>query len=202
MSTFRQWVSDFEIRFGGFAKLIDQSTELQRDFQETFSGFSVDVLRKATKELCLLDPQPFPGEVMAKLYARCKSISFVPRSHDVVPDPHKEPRYRCLECCDCGTIWVYHPKAYQPISEDYFDSTKHLNTIVVACICSAGEIEAKPREYRNGGNVRKVEGAKRFNPSTMLPVLATRMADQIAELTEFVLNSYRVQKFSGFEDWQ
>jgi hypothetical protein len=202
MSTFSEWASDFLIRFNGFSKTVDQSEELQKEFDELFRPFTIEVLRKATRELMLLDPQPFPNEVMAKLYSRCRSMSLAPRTHESVPDPWDEPRYRCLDCRDGGTLMVYHPIGYSPIRNDCFEISKHLNSITVACTCDAGDKQTIERRYKLGnGGERIVPGLKRFDSKKMKVITATRLNEQVDELTEFVLSGYQFNKFSGFEEY-
>ena len=182
--TFDAWANDFAVRFAGFRTLLENSEPLRGEFQSTFQQFSVEVLQKATSELTLLDPQPFPSEVFAKLYSRCKSLTFAPRSHVKVYDPFDEPRYHCLDCRDGGTLTVYHPIGYSPIRNGCFEMRKHLNTIVVACHCNAGEF---------------FSSYKRYDSKKMKIVTAVKFGDQVDELTGFVLNGYQVNKFSGFE---
>ncbi len=202
MNTFAQWVDDFEIRFSGFAKIIDQSENLQTDFRDTFQPFALDVLKKATKELCLLDPAPFPGEVMGKLYTRCKSMTMLPRMHAEPHDPTGERKFKCLSCFDDGSILVYHPMGYQPIKNGVFSISKHLRTCVVACICEAGNLLATERRYKSANFERIVKAYPRFNPRKMHPVSDSLPEQQAIELTHFVLNDYKEDKFSGFEAYE
>jgi hypothetical protein len=200
--TFEQWADDYATRFPGFGNLLEKSNGLQDDFCATFRCFPIEVLQKATLEITLLDPQPFPNDHIPKLLSRCRSLTFAPRTHSAVSDPWYEPRYKCLDCRDGGTLMVYHPIGYSPIRNDCFEISKHLNSITVACTCEAGEKETRERRYKSGsGGERVVPGLKRFDSKKMKVVTATRLNDQVDELTEFVLSGYQVNKFSGFEEY-
>jgi hypothetical protein len=194
MNSFQEWANDFMVRFNWLGEQAAESQSLREDFAATFSGFSVDVLKKATREIALLDPQPRTNEIMPKLLARCRSLSFVPRSHNLNDDPLKEPRYCCLQCRDLGYIEVYHPLAYTPIRAGCFEASKHFRYLIVACTCDEGVAINTRRESS------KSSPLLRFNPIKMMQVKAARTSDQIAELTEFVTN--RSVKFSGFESYQ
>jgi hypothetical protein len=200
--TFAEWAKDFQIRFNWFGEMLadEDAKILRQEFEETFRKFSVDVLRKATTELTLMDPQPKTGEIMAKLYARCKSLTMLPVTHSKPVDPNAEPRYKCLACVDSGALQVYHPKGYQPIKNGSFEIGKHLNTIMVACTCDAGRREQKERRYMVSGAERITQGLKEYNSDKMRIVNAIGVENQAAELTEFVLSMK--PKFSGFENYQ
>lgn len=201
-TTFSEWANDFMVRFYNFAKLVDQSDKLKKEFRDTFQRFEIEVLEKATLELTLLDPAPFPNDVMGKLYTRCKSMTMLPRMHQAPYDPTKEQRFKCLDCRDSGSIEVYHPMAYKPIKDGEFSVSKHLRTCLAACTCDEGTVMATERRYKSGSADRIVKGYPRFNPTKMQPMQATRIEEQVVELTHFVLNDFQENKFSGFEDYQ
>lgn len=200
--TFDEWADDLATRFSAFGNLIERSESLQDDFRQTFQSFSIDVLKKATKELMLLDPQPFPSDIFGKLYSRCKSMSFAPQTHGKTFDPHDEPRYKCLDCKDGGTVAIYHYCGYQPIRLGSFDMSKHLRSMIAACHCSAGVFHATEREMITGQHRRTVGGLPRFDKRKMKIITACPGDEQVNELTEFVLNDYKQQKHSGFEAYQ
>jgi hypothetical protein len=190
-TTFEGWTSDYCTRYPAVGKTLSESQSMRGDWHHALAKFSVETLRQATREIALLDPQPFPSEHLPKLVARCKSLTFAPRAHAAPVDPHQEIRYRCIACQDGGTIEVYHPMAYRQIKDGAFDPKKHLNTIVVACTCGEGDVQSRERRNR--------KGLKRFDAKRMKPVKECKTADQVAELTEFVLNDLQAPKWSGFE---
>jgi hypothetical protein len=46
-----------------------------------------------------------------------------------------------------------------------------------------------------------VPGLKRFDSKKMKVITATRLNEQVDELTEFVMSGYQFNKFSGFEEY-
>ena len=196
--TFNQWAEDFMVRFSKFSEMLAESDLFRDDFRDTFRPFAIEVLQKATRELTLLDPAPYPNQIFGMLHTRCKSMTMLPKMHDKVIDPWDEPRYKCLDCCDSGALQVYHPIGYSPIRSGTFQVSKHLNSIMVACTCGEGDHMAASRQSKGE---KIVPGLKRFNKRTMKVITATRINEQVDELTEFVLSGYQKQ-FSGFEDYQ
>jgi hypothetical protein len=202
ITTFKQWANDYATRFPNVGRILAESESFRGDWEDVLSKFSIETLLEATRWVALLDPQPFPGDHFPKLVARCKSMTMLPRMHQAPYDPTKEQRFKCLDCRDSGSIEVYHPMAYKPIKDGEFSVSKHLRTCLVACTCDSGTVMATERRYKSGSTDRIVKGYPRFDPRKMQPMQATRIEEQVVELTHFVLNEFQETKFGGFEDYQ
>jgi len=93
-------------------------------------------------------------------------------SHQCYSD--NQQTFRCHQCQDDGWVTVWHPISMKAAQTSKLGDPGTITTIAVACTCPAGDSHATAR-------------AKRFNPSSMVPLGGYRYsAEEQDKLTEFV----------------
>ena len=201
---FDEWLTHHCNRFAGLDRKIfgddrnDGDPTIARDFFHHLGSFEKSELMAATLHLMALEDQPFPEQHLGKIKAFCKTNRF--EKHKKDPQPYrKEETYRCGQCRDRGSIYVFHPIAYRPIFEDRFDRKRHLNEIVVSCNCAAGQPLCNKEPSDKG-----FKNMLRFSEHTMFPVLDPETQQERTELdlVQFVTEQYRPRNFhSEFESF-
>lgn len=166
---FAGWLDRHAARFQGIANMLDRDQTIAKDYLLMLGGFDVEHANQATLELMAMDPQPFPNDHLPKLIAICKRLRMKIKKTIELVDYRQTDTFRCSTCHDFGCIWVFHPMAYKPIREGYFDPKMHFRDIVVGCKCPPSQQFVNKPEPQPGDK-KQFSAMLRFDESKMLPV--------------------------------
>ena len=171
---FNEWLNRYCKRYSGVANLIAGDPTISNDWFGKLNHCTIVQLTEAMQTIMASDPQPFPQEHLGKLLSIIRRMKFA----EPKPIDHNWGRiesYKCLTCFDRGTVEVYQEKAYRPIQDGSFVVSRHLNSWLVRCYCSAGEKHRLPM----------------FDANEHCQVKAVKVSDQVDELVEFINDRWK-----------
>ena len=193
-SEFDDWFEVHCLRFAGVAKLQANDPTIASVYFDRLKQYDRRTLRDATDDVFAMEDQPFPSQHLGKLLSLCRSSQYKLTRSENVTLPAKE-RINCELCEDRGTVYVYHPEAYQKIRDERFDYDRESKEIVVACSCSRGESFSN-KSSDNLGTKGSFPNMLKFCPTRMLPLDGNGEAELVEFVEQIKPKNYR-QEFAG-----